>query len=73
MSFNFKVIAKDGQLTVEDSGGLMHVPDGYFSISGHEDAVTTSLAASRINAAGATVVQCSGAAHRTPAAPAEGE
>ena len=37
MSFSFKVVKKDGELTVDDLGMLAHIPDGTFQVGGHSD------------------------------------
>lgn len=60
MSYNFILEAKDGVLTIPEHVVTMHVPDGTFQISGHEDDHSRSLNATRTDAAGMPVVAASG-------------
>lgn len=54
MSYSFKLTVKDGVVTVDSS--TVHVPDGTFLLSGHEDTGSRTISASRIEPSGRTVI-----------------
>lgn len=71
MSYGFKVTCSAGQLSVT-SDGPQYVPDGTWSISGHSDETSQSLAAYQLDTTGRTVVGATASAmaqaRKSPAA-----
>jgi hypothetical protein len=65
MSYSFTVSAKDGTLTVEGDTPHVHVPDGRFTIGGHEEAEWLSLSVYRQDPEGHQVAQASSYAKRS--------
>jgi hypothetical protein len=61
MSYSFQVEAKDGVITpVPTTQPNIAVPDGKFSISGHEDADWLSISVTRNDETGKQIAQASG-------------
>ena len=61
MSYSFAVEAKDGVITpVATTQPNTAVPDGRFTVNGHEDADWLSIGVSRHDEAGKQIAQASG-------------
>lgn len=59
MSYGFNVTVKDGVITAPAEPNP-HVPDGTFSIGGHEDADWLSVSVTRKDEAGRQIAQATG-------------
>lgn len=57
MSYNLKINAADGVVTVQDNPGNVYVPDGSFIVNGHEGAGGLSLTVTRYDTDGNVVLQ----------------
>ena len=59
MSYSFQVEAKGGELTISNPS-QPHVPDGRFTINGHEDADWLSVGVTRYDANNKQIAQANG-------------
>lgn len=61
MSYSFNVTAKDGVINVPaEQQPNAHIPDGTFSVAGHEDADWLSVSVTRKDETGRQIAQASG-------------
>lgn len=57
MSYSFSLTVKDGVVAVSEGSNTTHVPDGKFTIAGHEDAGSRSISVMRTGSDGRGVAQ----------------
>lgn len=63
MSYSIKLRALGGKLEIVSTGSPTHLPDGVFTLNGHEDATATSLTVTRLDPNQQVVIQAT--AHST--------
>jgi hypothetical protein len=63
VSYSFTVEAKDGVLTIDGQSGT--IPDGKFSVSGHDDETTHNIGTSRFDEQGQQVLGASAYGRKT--------
>ena len=59
MSYSFTVEAKDGVISVPAASPNLHIPDGKFLVTGHEEDAWLSISVGRTDPAGVQIAQAS--------------
>lgn len=60
MSYSIKLKAFGGKLEIVGDGPHHHVPDGEFTVNGHEDANGTSITVTRLDPGQQVAIQATG-------------